>query len=117
MDVGRILHLKREHDRAVLAGAILLLTYGQSGSDLCSISDFKMKLKDDVLTLLKSADSGEPKDMKILLEEISEKLKDDIKSSVELYGTTKSQTGVEYLTEKLYELTDPEHKILVLLSK
>lgn len=117
MDKGRILDLKAEHDKLSLAGAILLLTFAQSGPDLCSVQEFKTKLKDDTMTLLKSAETQRQVNLKTLLEEISEKLKHDVLTAVERYGVGENQINVENLTAKLTELTDKENKIRHLLSK
>ena len=116
MDKGRILDLKKEHEKLILMGAVLLLAFAQSGPDLCSIQDFKNKLKDDILTLL-NADNQERHDLKVVLEEISEKLKHDIVKAVDQYDVGRNQINVGNLALKLGELTDKNHKIKCLLRE
>ncbi|EEB10667.1 conserved hypothetical protein [Pediculus humanus corporis] len=116
MDKGRILDLKKEHEKLILIGAVLLLAFAQSGPDLCSIQDFKNKLKDDILTLL-NADNQERHDLKVVLEEISEKLKHDIVKAVDQYDVGRNQINVGNLALKLGELTDKNHKIKCLLHQ
>lgn len=116
MDKCRILDLKREIDKLTLTGAILLFTFTLSGPDLCSVQEFKLKLKDDILTLIKSAENSGQTDLKALLEEIAEKLKQDILKGVEQYGVGQNQINGGSMTLNLTELIDKKHKIRHLLG-
>lgn len=109
--------LRSEFRKLTLAGAVLLITYSQSGPDLCSISELKEQLKNHVMTLLESLEEQGIGDLKNILENISVQLIHDLTQAVSKYGVGQNQLNVAVLPGQILEVTDSDHRIASLLSK
>lgn len=117
VDEARILSLRSEFRKLTLAGAVLLLTYSQSGPDLCSISALKEQLKNHVMTLLEGLEEQGVGELRNILENISVQLIHDLTQAVEKYGVGQNQLNVAVLPGQILEVADPDHRIASLLSK
>lgn len=116
VDESRILDLTNEFRKSTLAGAILLLTYSQSGPDLCSISELKEQLKNHVMTLLENLEEHST-GLRGLLESIAVQLTHDLTQAVEKYGVGHNQLNVATLPGQILEVAEQDHRIANLLRK
>lgn len=117
VDEVRIMSLRSEFRKLTLAGAVLLVTYSQSGPDLCSISALKEQLKNHVMTLLESLEEQGIGELRNILENISVQLIHDLTQAVDKYGVGQNQLNVAVLPGQILEVTDPDHRIASLLRR
>lgn len=115
LDQSRLLELKDRTNRLTLVTSLLLVTYNTVGQSISGVQPLKVKMKEEICTLLEGADE---KSLESSLENIGEQVNKNIETFLKDHGfSARDEAQQKALKGQIVALKDKDNPILSVMSK
>ncbi|XP_053388389.1 T-complex protein 11-like protein 2 [Mercenaria mercenaria] len=115
LDQSRFLDLREQTQHLTLVTSVLLVTYNTVGQSIAGVQSLKVKLKEEICTLLEGVEDG---NLESVLENISEQVNKNVEVFLKEHGfPAHDETQQKTLKGQITTLKEKDNQIITLMSK